>query len=136
MKFKSGFTIIELTIVVSMIMILAYMAIPRFTDLFRKTRENKTKNVLSVLRDNIEKYKENNGVYPLDLKMNDFLDKKYLDRQTFPKVILGKFHKQSNKIKIGKFEDDTGGWIYDPETGEIRINCDHLDTKGVKYSKW
>jgi hypothetical protein len=113
------------------------MAIPRFTDLFRRTKENKTKAILVELRDGIKKYYEDNGVYPYNITTQDFLGtKKYFPYEKLPKVELGKYHADKNTLKLGGEIDNTGGWYYNHETGEIKINSNFLDTKDLEYSKW
>jgi prepilin-type N-terminal cleavage/methylation domain-containing protein len=53
---KSGFTLIELMIVVAIIGILASIAIPKFADLIRKSKEGATKGNLGSLRSALSIY--------------------------------------------------------------------------------
>jgi len=64
-KTEKGFTLIELMIVVAIIGILAAIAIPRFADLIRKSKEGATKGNLGAIRSALSiYYGENEGRYP------------------------------------------------------------------------
>ncbi len=68
MKAKnSGFTLIEILIVVVILGILAAIVIPQFTDASESARENSSKTNLSALRSQIELYKHQTGALPVDL---------------------------------------------------------------------
>jgi hypothetical protein len=43
--------------------------------------------------------------------------------------------KPGQKIQPHQITDE-GGWIYSSDSGDIRINCSHLDTAGIPYSDW
>ncbi|MDO8734379.1 MAG: type II secretion system protein, partial [Elusimicrobiota bacterium] len=65
MKTKKGFTLIELMIVVAIIGILAAIAIPKFADLIKKSKEGSTKGSLGAIRSALTiYYGEQEGVYP------------------------------------------------------------------------
>ena len=133
-KYKNGFTILQLGIVLVIIFVLAIMSVPKFADLIRKSKENETKVELSILRNAIHSYYEQNGGnYPASLDDKKFVGK-YLDK--VQPVKLGKYHHETNEVKINGGLDDFGGWYYDSETGEIKVNCTHKDTKGQVISKW
>jgi type IV pilus assembly protein PilA len=133
-KNKQGFTLVQLGIVLVIIFILAIMSVPRFADLIRKSKENETKIELSNLRNALHSYYEQNGGnYPIKFNDDKFVGK-YIDQ--IPKVRLGKYHKDSSEIKINDGLDDFGGWYYDSESGEIKVNCKHKDTKGQIINKW
>ena len=60
-----GFTLIELMIVISILGVLATIAIPKFANLIRKSREGATKGNLGSIRSAITIYYANNeGVFP------------------------------------------------------------------------
>ncbi len=132
-KFKSGFTLIELGIVLIIIFILALLSVPQFSQLVKKSKETKTRIAMTELKDAIYTYYEKNGVYPVDLTQPEFLGK-YIKK--IPVVKLGGHHHDSAELKLGEEIDDSGGWIYNPATGNISVNCSHKDTKGQEISKW
>ncbi|MEW6481429.1 MAG: peptidylprolyl isomerase [bacterium] len=45
-------------------------------------------------------------------------------------------HTKSNQRIHPSQITDEGGWIYSPDSGDIRINCSHKDSKGVYYYEW
>ena len=67
-KQQSGFTLVELMIVVAIIGILAAIAIPKFADMLEKSREGATKGNLSSINSGISLYvSDNQGNTPLTL---------------------------------------------------------------------
>ena len=79
-KHKRGFTLIELMIVVAIVGILASMAIPKFSNLVRKSREAATKGALGILRSTVTiYYADTEGVYPVVLEALT-IDGKYISK--------------------------------------------------------
>lgn len=66
-KHKSGFTLIELMIVVVIIAILALLVIPRLAIYSRRSKESAMVANLNRLREAIEKFKSDTGEYPASL---------------------------------------------------------------------
>ncbi|MEW6609172.1 MAG: hypothetical protein AB1414_17300 [bacterium] len=51
-----------------------------------------------------------------------------------PKVFI--IHTKPNqRIQPNQITDEEG-WIYSSDSGDIRINCSHKDSKGVPYYEW
>ena len=61
---RSGFTLIEVVIVVLIIGILAAVAVPKLFDTSSKAKDNGLRQTLSVVRRAIELYKAQNGALP------------------------------------------------------------------------
>lgn len=94
-----------------------------------RDREGTTRFHLSSLRSAIAIYYGNNyEKWPENLPKNS--DK------LFPglKEILSEKITGSNKV-VDKF-DGTGGWYYNSKTGEVILNLDGKDSKGVEYRKY
>src|ERR1051325_4509887 len=90
-----GFTLIELMIVVAILSILASIAIPRFANLVRKTREATTKGNLGAIRSAISVYYADLQVYPTGDVPSDMLagltfGAKYM--ASIPKVYTPTYH--------------------------------------------
>lgn len=84
---RSGFTLIEIILVVVIIGILASIAIPRMGGRAEQANVTKAKADISVLSSAIQEYEIMNGVYPSSL--DQLLDKSkggpYLDKPVIPK---------------------------------------------------
>lgn len=60
----SGFTLIELLVVMAIMATLLSIVAPRYFESVDKAKEAALKTNLRILRDNIDKYKADNGHYP------------------------------------------------------------------------
>jgi prepilin-type N-terminal cleavage/methylation domain-containing protein len=65
LKQKTGFTIVELLIVIVVIAILATLTIVAFNSVQQRARESSVKTALSQAKRKLETYKVDNGTYPL-----------------------------------------------------------------------
>jgi type IV pilus assembly protein PilE len=63
MKKSTGFTLIELMIVVAVIAILAAIALPSYTEYIRRSRITEATNELATLRVRLEQYYQDNRHY-------------------------------------------------------------------------
>ena len=124
-----GFTLIELVVVIIIIAILAAVAVPKFYDRADDAREAATLQSLSTLRGSIELYRADVGSYPSALTTDLAA---YL-KSPFPTTSIGGSENAAIKIVasnpiVASDADDAGGWIYNPATGEIRVNmASHID---------
>ena len=128
---RRGFTLIELTVVILIIGIVATIAAPRFFQSVDKTKESSAKQTIEVVRNAIELFKNNTTTYAYPGQAGDQVAmkaelKSYL-RKEFPALQLGKLNAD---IKFSTadpvvFTADPEAWIYNKATGEIRIN--HAD---------
>ena len=64
MKSKSGFTIVELTVTISVIAILASIAFVSYSVIQRDARDNTRRGNVRVITEALEKYYDKNGEYP------------------------------------------------------------------------
>lgn len=61
---RRGFTLIELLVVIVIIAVLALIAIPKFADSGKRSKEASLKSDLSLLRSAIATYQTDTGAYP------------------------------------------------------------------------
>lgn len=73
---RRGFTLIELLVVMAIIATLLLIAVPRYYRSLELAREAALRQDLSVMRDAIDKYMADRGVYPETLE--DLVEDRYL----------------------------------------------------------
>ena len=164
MKTKKGFTLIELMIVVAIIGILAAIAIPKFADLIKKSKEGATKGSLGALRSALTiYYGEQEGIYPVpnavgspgsptsvdenaltgvfSSAVGPFLTK-YLDKMPTVKLGITNVSDSTSCVYSQEYGDITstteGRWWYRGNTiGEMKVHmANKFDTKGTYITSW
>ena len=113
---ESGFTLIELVIVIVILGILAAVAIPKYEDMREQARVATVKGQLGSIRSSIAiQYARNalNGsaTFPT-------LDGTIFADGRVPKEPIN----NSNAVKTTAGVDNTGGWQYTAATGIVKIN--------------
>lgn len=122
-KKRSGFTLIELVIVVLVLGIIAAVAAPKLFDVTTDARENTTRQSLTTIRNAIELYRASSGVYPPASTIATAL-RPSLSGGTFPSPQVGS-HMDNNSVRsfTGTFSSSgTNGWAYNETTGEFFVN--------------
>ena len=137
---KRGFTLIELMIVVAIIGILAAIAIPKFADLIRKSKEGATKGNIGAVKGALAVYYgENEGVYPIGNLGSLTAGGKYLSNMPFSDT--PPYHSKLTTVNVGTAVNDAGAWMYDNDSsdtdwGALWVNCTHTDTKGTLWNAY
>lgn len=147
---RKGFTLLELMIVVSVMAILASIAVPKFADMLLKAQEGGTRGNLGSLRSALSiYYADNQGVYPScafgpdSTVLDDNLVPRYIDR--IQRIQTG-LHPPTKSVycdsvlTAGSVHDGQG-WYYngdtaDPAFGTVNVACDHTDTKGSDWTTY
>lgn len=149
-------------IVVSIIGVLAAVALPKFADLLRKSHEGKAKGSLGALRSALSiYYGDMEGTFPSD--MNSLtISGKYIAE--IPALKVPDYHASTTIIRHNQFVNafgcgsgytlDTGQWIYWSDDGalcsgvsppagqrartqgEFWFACSHTDTKGSLWTNY
>ena len=123
-KKRSGFSLVELVVVVLILGVLAAIAAPRYFNSAKNATDNSVRSNLSLIRSAIEKYAaDNNGVLPgqSDDLAGDLVN--YI-RGPFPKCQVGSKNNSVHHITGAPVYDagQTESWIYSKDQGDIIVN--------------
>ncbi len=128
---KTGFTLVEILIVVTLIGILVVMALPTHRSAVLRAKEATLKENLFQMRDAIEKYYYDKNKYPIAL--DDLVTSKYLRR-----IPVDPFLKAA-EWELIHFEPEEME-DFDPEIAEGIIDVRSFNQgtalDGSKYSEW
>ena len=120
---KSGFTLIELMIVMTLVGILAAIAQPQFHQYTIRTREAVLKENLFTMRDVIDQYYGDKGKYPDNLQ--ELVDNRYI-----------------RKVPEDPFTKSAETWVtVPPDAGEggifdVHSGSDLIALNGTPYNEW
>ena len=156
----SGFTLIELMIVVAIIGLLAAVIIPKFASMKQRAAEGATRGALGTIRSNVEVYRgENINTPPVFLSaaaLNSASSNIHSDVLNFWKGNDAQFPQNEsvepksrdlyNYTAAGTFIDDNvgtkiltttpRGWIYRNNEGSVFVNSVLPDVRGEPFSVW
>lgn len=119
---QRGFTIIELMIVVSIVGILATLAVPSYRNAVIKAKEGALRQDLFSLRDVIDQHRADKGKYP----------------ETLTALVSSGYLR---KMPVDPLTGSTSTWqeMTDPnEEGVVDVfsGSDLVGTNGVPYNQW
>ena len=119
-----GFTLIELLVVLAIVAVLLTVAVPRYFRSVDHSREVALRQSLAVMRDAIDKFRGDQGIYPESLDM--LVEKKYL-RNVPVDPVTG---TASSWIIVPPKEQDTGK-VYN-----VRSGAQGQSSDGTSYEDW
>lgn len=123
-KRQSGFTLVELLVVMAIIALLVSIAAPRYFHSVDKAREASLRANLAVMRDSIDKYYSDNGRYPAQLQ--DLVEKRYL--RAIPVDPLT--DSDRSWVIVAPKSTDQGG------VADIRSGAEGKSAAGSDYASW
>lgn len=132
---ESGFTLLELIVVIAIVGILAAVAMPKLKDVPRKARESVLKTNLHTLRDVIDQHYGDKGRYPASLEAlveGGYLRKipDDITRRNDTWVVVYEEVDPDNP-PVESEEGDGQPGIVDVHSGSNAISLD-----GTPYSEW
>ena len=121
---RSGFTLIELIVVMAIIALLITLAAPRYFNSIDRSKEAVLKESLNVMRDAVDKYYADNGRYPDSLEV--LADSRYL-----------------RKVPVDPITESTQTWLViapaDPKKSgvyDVRSGAPGTSMDGRPYREW
>ncbi|CAN0453317.1 unnamed protein product, partial [Ectocarpus fasciculatus] len=135
MSIRRAFTLVELTIVLVMLALLAALVLPRFADATQNASEAAAQTNLAIIQRQVDKYHGMNGEYPGDVLADWFVG------GTLPENPLAEFHTAS-MVEVNSFANPTqtepsdklmtdataSPWWYSPTTGQVRARVRVMGT--------
>lgn len=121
---KSGFTLIELMVVMVVIATLLTIAVPRYFSHLDKSREAVLQQNLALLRETLDKYYSDKGMYPESL--DELVSSKYI-RSVPADPMTG---SNTTWVSIAPDPSEAGG-VYDVKSGAQGIALN-----GTEYRNW
>lgn len=119
----SGFTLVELLVVLSIIALLLTIATPRYFSSLERAKEATLKEDLSVIRNSIDKYYGDHNQFPDSL--DELVEKKYI-----------------RKIPVDPITEKIDTWVLieaePPNTGveDIKSGAEGKSRDGSLYEDW
>ena len=139
MSRRSGFTLIELVVVIMILGILAGVAAPKLFGTSGTATDNGIKQTLSIVRDAIELYAAKYGAVPVcdaSPNTNFKLALSYYMRGQFPTSPVGTKDNIVVPVTTTTATGAGGGWMYNNTTGEFICNSTATSTVGGTYSSF
>ena len=119
-----GFTLVELLVVLAILALLLTLAVPRYFSGIERAKEATLRQDLNAIRESIDKFYADNGIYPKDLE--DLVERKYIR-----KLPVDPITDSSETWLITSPEPPLEGEVYDIHSGALGTAKD-----GSQYADW
>jgi len=126
---RAGFTLIELMIVMSLIVILASIGLTLYTNSVIRAKESVLKEDLFRMRDAIDQYYADKGKYPVTL--DSLVSEKYL--RSIP---VDPFTNSADTWRSIQSEPDPTNPTAEPGVYDVRSGSDQKAIDGTNYADW
>ena len=126
---ENGFTLIELIVVMSLIILLATIGLTAYQSSVKRGREAVLREDLFRMRDSIEQYYVDKGKYPADL--NELVSASYLRR-----IPVDPMTQSSETWQTEPAEPDPSNPSVEPGIYTVKSGSDAVSLDGSKYSDW
>ena len=121
---RTGFTLIELIVVMAIIATLLTIAVPRYYRAVDRSREAVLRQDLATLRESIDKYYGDTGKFPEDLKT-------LVERHYLRNIPIDPIAKSAEKWVVIRAEDPEDTGVKDVHSG-----AEGNGENGVAYAAW
>ena len=126
---RSGFTLIELMVVMSLIVILASIGLTLYTNSVIRAKESVLKEDLFRMRDAIDQYYADKGKYPATL--DALVSEKYL--RSIP---TDPFTNSADTWRAVPSEPDPTNPTAEPGVYDVRSGSEQVALDGTHYADW
>jgi general secretion pathway protein G len=126
---SSGFTLIEVMVVMALIVVLASVGLTVYSNSVIRAKESVLKEDLYRMRDSIDQYYADKGKYPATLQ--DLVSDKYLRA-----VPVDPFTHSADTWREVPSEPDPNNPTSQPGVYDVRSGSDQTGLDGTKYSEW
>ncbi len=124
-KYKLGFTLIEILVVLAIIAILLSLVTPRYFNTVDRSKETTLRHDLATMRDAIDKFYSDNNAFPDTL--DDLVQRKYLRAVPVDPIT----ESNATWVYTPPVDIDTKGVIADIHSGSSAVAAD-----GTPYASW
>jgi general secretion pathway protein G len=129
MKKQRGFTLIEVLIVITLVVVLASVGLATYTNSVRRAREATLKENLFRMRDAMDQYYADKNKWPAALQ--DLVSDGYL-RQ----IPEDPFTKSADTWQVDNADPDPNNPAGEPGVDDVHSGSDETATDGSRYSEW
>jgi prepilin-type N-terminal cleavage/methylation domain-containing protein len=145
-KFRAGFTLVELLIVIIIIAVLATIAVPKFNNAWRASSEARLRENIKEYRGAIERFRNDTGLYPATVSdiRKQSAPATGIDSAGVSKPIPAgtwqgpymRFYNSGNAIHPSYRNPSYTYTIVAPNVGNFKANMNWRDLSGVLISTW